>query len=204
MNVTRTPNHPIEPLFLARWSPRAFDRSPMPAEDLLTILEAGRWAPSAFNIQPWLFLFALRDDAHWAEFLSVLDPFNQQWAGEASALVFLLSDRVVPGDANRPEATSNYNSFDAGAAWMQIALQSTSLGYVSHAMAGLDFDKGRSALNVPDRFRLEIGIAVGQQRDPANLPDELRQRETPSDRLPLNRIAVRGPYTGQVDTIAAA
>jgi len=51
--ISRQPDHPIDPLFLERWSPRAFDGSVMPQDDLLTVFEAARWAPSAFNTQPW-------------------------------------------------------------------------------------------------------------------------------------------------------
>lgn len=139
----------------------------------------------------------------WTNFLTVLDPFNQQWASDASALIFLLSDTVISGDGDRPEAPSSYNSFDAGAAWLQIALQATAMGYAAHAMAGLDFDKGRVALNIPDRFRLEVGIAIGRRGEPADLPDELRLRETPSGRMPLKDIATRGPYTALPRSIAA-
>ncbi len=43
---------PIDPLFLERWSPRAFLPEALPQEALLTMLEAARWAPSAYNEQP--------------------------------------------------------------------------------------------------------------------------------------------------------
>jgi nitroreductase len=43
----RTAGHPISKLFLDRWSPRAFDGQPVPRADLMTMLEAARWAPSA-------------------------------------------------------------------------------------------------------------------------------------------------------------
>ena len=48
MNVNgRTAEHPIDPLFLERWSPRAFTAEPMPHETLMTMLEAARWAASS-------------------------------------------------------------------------------------------------------------------------------------------------------------
>src|SRR3954452_10072684 len=90
----RQPDHPVDPLFLARWSPRAFDGSELPEEDLLTLFEAARWAPSAFNSQPWRFLYARRGDENWPLFLSLLIPWNQSWAHSASALVYILSDTL--------------------------------------------------------------------------------------------------------------
>src|SRR5690606_29985162 len=73
----RSPDYPIEPLFVARWSPRAFDASPMPEEDLLRVMEAARWAPSAFNVQPWRFLYALRGDPCFDAWLDLLHDFNR-------------------------------------------------------------------------------------------------------------------------------
>lgn len=203
MQRTRSPDHPVEPLFLSRWSPRAYDASPLPEADLLSILEAGRWAPSAYNVQPWRFLYARRDDDLWSYFLSVLDPLNSRWARDASALIFLLSDTVMPGDGDRPEAISHYNSFDAGAAWAQIALQATALGYAAHAMAGLVFEEAPKVLLFPARYKLEIAISIGRRADPAGLPDDLKADEMPSGRIPLDQIAFAGRFPAVPATIAA-
>lgn len=203
MSNSRKPEHAVDQLFLSRWSPRAYDASNIPEQDLLTILEAGRWAPSAYNIQPWRFLYAHRADAHWHAFTSLLDRFNRQWATEASALIFVLSDTIMPGDGNRPDAPSNYNSFDAGAAWAQIALQATALGYAAHAMAGLIFESAPQVLAMPDRYRLEVAIAIGRRADVARLPKDLQSKEMPSERMPLDQIAFRGRFLRRPDAIAA-
>lgn len=194
MTTQRTPDYPIEPLFLNRWSPRAYDASSMPAADLFTILEAARWAPSAFNVQPWRFLYSHREDAHWQNFLTLLDPFNADWAQHASVLLFVLSDTVMPGDDNRPDKLSNYHSFDTGAAWAQLALQATSLGYQAHAMAGIYFDKSRENLIVPERYQVEIAIAIGKRAAPSMLLEELQEREQPSQRFSVNEIAFAGAF----------
>ena len=61
----RASDHPIDAMFLQRWSPRAFMEDAISERDLLTILEAARWAPSSFNAQPWRFLYARRGTSHW-------------------------------------------------------------------------------------------------------------------------------------------
>jgi len=190
----REPDHPIDNLFLQRWSPRAYDASPMPLADLLTMLEAARWAPSAFNIQPWRFLYATRGDAWWDSYLGLLDPFNASWAIHASALVFTVSDTVIPGNGSSLPKPSTTHSFDTGAAWAQLALQSTALGYQAHAMAGIHFDEVRRQLRVPDYYRIEIAVAIGRQTTPTHLPPALQQREVPSSRLPLDAIAFVGRF----------
>ncbi|MCB9603712.1 MAG: nitroreductase family protein [Sandaracinus sp.] len=188
----RSPDYPIDPLFVARWSPRAFDASPMPEEDLLRAMEAARWAPSAFNVQPWRFLYALRDDPCFDAWLDLLDEFNRSWARHASALVFLLSDTLLryQGDTS----PSRSHSFDAGAAWAQLALQATQLGYHAHGMAGLDFARAREQLGVPSDFHLEMAIAIGRRAAPSALPEALRQREQPSPRRPTIESAFRGGF----------
>ena len=194
MIMERIPDHPVEPIFLDRWSPRAYGATSMPALDLLTILEAARWAPSAFNLQPWRFLYSHRDDAHWNAFLGLLDPFNSSWARHASALVFVLSDTLIPGDGDGPQKRSRTHSFDAGAAWAQLALQATSLGYQAHAMAGIYFDQSYKDLIVPERYRVEIAVAIGKRADPSVLPEELQDRELPSQRLTVHEIAFSGTF----------
>lgn len=192
----RFTENPVDPIFLDRWSPRAFDASEMPEADLHTLFDAARWAPSAYNYQPWRFLYARRGDANWETFLSLLVPFNAGWAKNASALVFILSDTLMhTGDPDQP-FPSHSHSFDAGAAWAQLALQATRMGYQAHGMTGLDFDSARAALAVPDRFRIEAAAAIGRRIDPENLPDELRARETPSDRKPIAEIAHAGGFPG--------
>ena len=193
----RRPDHPIDSLFLERWSPRAFDGSDLPDEDLLTIFEAARWAPSAFNSQPWHFLYARRGDANWARFLSLLIPWNQSWAHSASVLAFIVSDSLPFTDKTTGEpAPSTTHSFDAGAAWACLALQATRMGYFAHGMSGIQHDLARIELGLPERFHLNAACVIGRIGDPAILDDRLRAREAPSDRKPLAELVFRGNFPG--------
>jgi len=191
---TRQPAHPADPLFLDRWSPRAFDAAPMPEADLHILFEAARWAPSAFNSQPWRFLYARRDDPAWPLFLSLLIPWNQGWAHSASALVYILSDTLPFTGKDGAPAASHTSSFDAGAAWACLALQATKLGYQAHGMSGIDLDRARAELRVPERFRIEAAAAIGRLGDPATLSEKLRAREVPSDRRPLADTVFHGRF----------
>ena len=191
MTTNRQTDTALDPMFLHRWSPRAFDGSVMSAEDLRTILDAGRWAPSSFNYQPWRFLYATRDDAaNWDRFLDLLIPFNAVWAKDASALLFILSEMTM----GAPDKPSHSHSFDAGAAWAAIALQAHLLGYHAHGMVGIDMEKTRTELAIPDGFRIEAAVAIGRMGDPANLPEKLQAREQPSDRKPLEELAYSGNF----------
>lgn len=186
----RTPDHSILPLFLDRWSPRAFDPRPIDDESLMTLFEAARWAPSSFNSQPWRFAYAKREDACWEDFLGALIPFNQSWVQNASALVYVLSDTKM--DQKGERVPSHSHSFDVGAAWMALALQATAMGLIAHGMTGVDFEAARKVVNAPDEFRVEAAIAIGYQGDKALLPEALQQREVKSGRRPLSETVFNG------------
>jgi nitroreductase len=194
MSEPRSADPRVEPLFLERWSPRAFDASVLPDEDLMVIFDAARWAPSAYNLQPWRFLYAKREDADFARLLDLLVPFNRSWAENASVIILVASDTLVPGPEDQAPRTSHSHSFDAGAAWAVLALQARRMGYDTHGMTGVDFAKARAALEVPDRFRLEAAIALGRRGDKASLPEALQGRETPSGRHPVESFAFRGGF----------
>jgi len=182
----------IVPLIVDRWSPRAFDGTPLPADDLDVIFEAAGWAPSAFNYQPWRFLYAAHGDANWDHFVSLLMPFNAAWAKSAGALVFIVSDTQMRGPNGAQPSRSH--SFDAGAAWALLALQATALGYHTHGMAGVDFARAQAELGVPDDFRIEAAVAIGRRASADILPEPLREREVPSGRHPVARIAIAGAF----------
>ncbi|WP_380879302.1 NAD(P)H-flavin oxidoreductase [Sphingomonas sp. DBB INV C78] len=193
MTTGRQTDTALESMFLDRWSPRAFDASLMPGKDLRTILDAARWAPSSFNYQPWRFLYATRDDtANWSRYLDLLMPFNAIWAKEASVLLFILSETTM----GAPDKPSYSHSFDAGAAWAAIALQSHLLGYHAHGMVGIEMDQTRATLHIPDDFRIEAAVAIGRLGDPASLPEKLQAREVPSGRKSLDEIAYPGTFRG--------
>lgn len=190
----RTADHPIDPIFLERWSPRAFTGEDLPQEVLMRLLEAARWAPSSSNVQPWRFLYARRSSPHWDRFFGLLIEFNQSWCKDAGALLVVVSSEtmVPPG---KHEAVPSYTySFDTGAAWGYLALQALKEGWHAHGMAGFDMPRAAFELGVPPGFRVEAMIAVGRLGDPATLPEKLRDRETPSPRKPIAEFAFEGGF----------
>ena len=190
----RTPEHAIDPQFHSRWSPRAFTGEEIPVETLLGLFEAARWAPSALNAQPWRFVFARRGTMAFERFVATLAPPNQQWATKAAALVAIVSHELItlPGQ-DRPVPSASH-SFDAGAAWAQLALQAHLWGWATHAMGGFDRDQAREVLHLPPDHRVEVFAAIGRQGDPATLPEWARLREKPNGRKPLAELVREGAF----------
>jgi len=190
----RTAEHPIAPLFLERWSPRAFVEQALTKTELMTILEAGAWAPSSYNSQPWRFLFAIRDTPSWPKFLGLLIEFNQSWAKRAGALVVIVSSETMRPPGSDKDVPAYSHSFDAGAAWAQIALQASLLGFQAHGMVGFDIPRATVELNVPAGFRVEAAVAIGKPGDKSILPEGLAAREAPSPRKKLAESALEGGF----------
>lgn len=190
----RIADHPIDDIFLNRWSPRAFTGEEISEHSLRTMFEAARWAPSGYNSQPWRFIYARRDNAYWDTLLGLLIPFNQSWAKTASALVFIVSAETMemPGQEGKVPAYSH--SFDAGAAWMSMALQASSMGWAAHAMTGVDFDAAYKALKIPAGYRIEAAVAIGRKGPTDQLPEALQAREVPNGRKPVTDFASEGEF----------
>lgn len=193
----RQSQYPVDKLFVERWSPRAFTGETIPQAQLLTILEAGRWAPSSYNAQPWRFIYALPGTPAWQALFGTLIEFNQQWTAKASALVLLVSanESAPYGGPSQPNPS---HSLDAGAAWANVALQAHLSGWAAHGMTGFDKEAARTAFAVPDGFTIEQVFAIGRRSDDVSgLPESVRGAETPNQRKPLEEIVAEGRFNFQ-------
>ncbi|MBV1829850.1 nitroreductase family protein [Komagataeibacter sp. AV436] len=189
----RQSDTPVARLILDRWSPRAFTPAPIAEAELLALLDAGRWAPSAYNSQPWRFIYARRDTPEWERFLSWLIPFNHGWAQHASALVYVASHTVMSGRAEPVPAPTH--AFDAGAAAVLIQLQASTAGWAAHPVSGFDQERARAGLELPEDYALNAAIVIGRQGEAKSLPESLQEREKPSGRRPLHQLAFQGRFT---------
>ncbi len=190
ISMIRKPEYEIHPIILGRWSPRAMTGEEILDEDLMPLFEAARWAPSSYNNQPWRFIYAKRNTEYWQKFLELMVEFNQSWAKNAAILVVVASHKNFEFNG-KPSRTHN---FDAGAAWENLALEGSSRGFVVHGMEGFDYDKARTALEIPDDYDIECMIAIGVMGKKEDLPKELQDKEIPSTRKPLKDIIMEGGF----------
>lgn len=190
----RTTKYPINDRFLERYSPRAMSGETISKEELMTLFEAARWAPSASNIQPWRFIYAMRDTPEFETILSFLVQFNQDWAKKSAALIVVISQKTSTGSKGETREIPTH-SFDAGSAWENLALQASEMNLIAHGMAGMDYKLAKDKLGVPDDYNVEMMIAIGKHGKIEDLPEPLRARETPSDRKPLKEIVFKGKFS---------
>ena len=185
-------DHPVLDVIAERWSPYGLDSRPVPGDDLLSILEAARWAASSFNEQPWRFIVATSEDTDlYNRVRSCLVEANQTWAGQAPVLML----GVIKKTFTHNSTPNSVALHDLGLAAATLTLEATARGLSVHQMAGILPDRAREEFAVPEDFDVVTAIAIGYAADPSSLPDALRERDTqPRVRKPLGDIVFGGEW----------
>jgi len=129
---------------------RRFSGEKVSYNDLISIVEMARWAPSIGNIQPWEMIIV--DDPLEILKLSRLHPYGRVF-DKAGALIFVVTD---------PEQ-SPHHIVDGGCLLAYLALASSIKGY-SILLINLNNDPViRDELNIPPTKYLLGLIAVGKE-----------------------------------------
>ncbi|HLI01890.1 MAG TPA: nitroreductase family protein [Acidimicrobiales bacterium] len=163
----------------ARRNVRSFTDRPIAEADLERILDAGRRAPSARNLQPWDFV-VVTDRAELQELAKVWQSAGHI-AGSAATAVLVLRD---PADERR----AMLDQFDLGQATLAMAVTAADLGIGSgHASVG-DQDLARRLLGLPEGRYAAYLLAFGY---PADRP--LAPIRRPA-RRPLEDVVHRGKW----------
>src|ERR671921_880302 len=187
---TRQSTYNINPLILNRWSPRSMTDEELDDDTIMSLFEAGRWAPSSYNNQPWRFIYAKRNTESWIKLFDLLYEGNKVWAKNAAALGVVISRKNFEYN-NKPSVT---HQFDAGAACENLALEAVDLGIATHAMEGFDHQKAKTNLGIPESYNVMAMIAIGKRGPKENLTPKLQEAEFPSDRKPLTEIVMEGYF----------
>jgi nitroreductase len=174
MSMQAVTDHPVHALIARRWSPYAFADRPVPADDLRSLFEAVRWAPSSYNEQPWGYLVATKDDAAGhARLVSCLVEGNQVWA-KAAPVLALGCTRLTFARDGRPNPAAVH---DLGLASANLVLEATARGLLVHQMIGILPDRAREVYQVPEGVLPLTGLAIGYLAGPEVLPEKLRDRD---------------------------
>ena len=167
-------DYPIFDLIAERWSPRALSSKAIPADTLRSILEAARWAPSCFNVQPWSYILATQENPEeHRRMAECLVPANRLWAEKAPVLMIgVASLRFAQNGQPNP-----HGPHDLGLATANLTLQALTMGIMVHQMGGILADKIRETYQVPRDCKPMTGIALGYPGDLNDLPEALQEKE---------------------------
>lgn len=189
--ITQTP---IDETLANRWSGRAYDANKTVSQtQIISMLEAARWAPSCFGDQPWRFIVWDKntDQLIWQKAFDCLVPGNQAWVKDAPVLVLVCADTLF-GHNQKPNRWAQY---DTGAAAENLCLQASSIGLMAHQMGGFDADKARAEFAIPEQYIAMAMVSVGYAADIATLEGEILARETAErKRKPLNELFFKGTW----------
>lgn len=144
---------------MARRSVRTYEPAAIPDEDLRTILEAARQAPSAANRQPLHFV-VVRDS-----------ELKRQVANACSQQHWLAQADVIVVGAAFPSQSSKWYSVDAAIALQNLVLAATALGYGTCWIGAFAEDAVKEVVGLPEDARVVALTPVGKPADrPAARP----------------------------------
>lgn len=176
----------ITDIIINRHSPRAFSSKEVEPEKLKEIFELTRWAPSAYNAQPWKFIYATKKDTDiYNKMLESLIDFNKSWAKNAPVLILTVAAKKFEHNG-KDNPTSQY---DLGQSVAYLTLAASAQGLHLHQMSGFSVEKAISLFNIPEKYLPVSIIALGYKGDLSVLPEDLQKMENnPRSRKSVNEI----------------
>ena len=157
-----------------RYSTVIFSSKQVEEEKLISLFEAARWAPSAFNEQPWRFILGINgQDENYQKIYDCLMTANQRWAKYAPVLVISLS-RVISDVTNKPNRFAQY---DTGMAVGNLLTQATAMGLMVHQMGGFSVTNVKKYFEIGDEYEVMAVMAIGYKGDVNLFPEYLQDIE---------------------------
>lgn len=175
-----------------RFSPMIFSDQQIANEDLYSLFEAARWAPSSFNSQPWRFIYAKRTDTEeFNNLLSCLNDYNTIWAQTCSVLVLIATKINFELDGK----TDELSLYSTGMAVGNLLAQATSHGILAHQMGGYSRETAARVTLLPKDYMPVAMMALGYLGDISKLNDDMRKRaEQPRTRFDFDKIVMKGEW----------
>jgi nitroreductase len=189
-----TPEHDIQDLISARWSPYVFAPDALEPDDLCALFEAARWSASSYNEQPWSFIVATREQPEeHGRILECLVESNQAWAAAAPVLVLCITSTNFARNGKANKAAEH----DLGLATAALMLEATARGLGVHAMIGILPERARELFAIPEGQRPLTALAIGKhaRSDSGASPEKLLERDrTPRARKALSDFVFSGRW----------
>ena len=163
------PDYPIIAEIANRFSPRYFLDKKVEIDDINSIFEAARLAPSGWNFQPWYFYWTKKEDTSYNKIISCLTKYNR-FAKTAPVLIIACFIKKFKG-------RKTYYRHDLGAAVMSLVLQAQHLGYYCRQMGDFNKNKLVKLFNIDINHFPFVIIALGKLGDYKNIDNKLLERE---------------------------
>ena len=163
------PKYPVIKEIADRFSPRYFAGDKVKINDINSIFEAARFAPSGWNFQPWYFYWGEKGTASFDKIASCLGKYN----GFARTAPIL----IVACFIKKTKGKKSYYRHDLGAAVMSLVLQAQYLGYYCRQMGKFNAGKLKKIISFDSEHHPFVVIALGKLGDYIDIDDKLLKRE---------------------------
>lgn len=150
-----------------RYSLRNYQEKQVEKEKILTVLEAGRLAPSAVNYQPLRYIVVTDPD----KISKVLESYPRKWIQNVPAII------VVCGDHNQSwkrKDGKDHCDIDAAIAISHMTLAATEIGLGTCIVCAFDAKLCHENLNLPENLEVEALLPIGYPAD-ENIPEKKRK-----------------------------
>jgi len=166
-------------LIKKRRSVRKYRNQPINDGDLQKILEAGRWAPSGANLQPWR-LIVVQDKALIKQIgaFCYFGLIKSRHVGEAATVI------IICGDSRSMGNTWEKDCMIAGT---NMTLMATALGIGSCWIGAFNELEIKNVINIPDYLKIIALISLGYASHPVS----------PPPRLPLEEMVYYNTYSNR-------
>lgn len=153
-----------------RRSVRSYLPDTVPEEIIERILEAGRLAPSAGNIQPWHFI--------------LVTDINKRQALSAGRFAKFVSEApvVIVGCGNE-RASPKWYAVDTAIAMQNMVIAATSEGLGSCWVGSFDEREVRNILKIPDEYRVIAMLTIGYPHESLDPLEKVVKAVRPRKRL---------------------
>jgi nitroreductase len=158
----------LKEALLERRSVRQFKEQVVEIELLRELLHAGIWAPTAGNIQPWIFICVTKPAR--IHNIQVVSP---GMLGNPQALICVCSDRKLAFD-KAGKGGSSLALFDCAMAAQNIMLRAYDLGLATCVIRSFNQNAVRELLSAPEHVVPELLINIGY---PVRIPTKPGRRE---------------------------
>jgi len=146
-----------------RKSVRSYDDRPVPTNVLEKILEAGRTAPSASNVQPW-------------HFIIVTDLQKRTALSAGKYAKFLKTTPVVIAGLGDREASPEWHVVDVTIAMENMVLAATAEGLGTCWIGSFHESEVKAALSIPDKWEVVAMLALGYEKEKMDITRAIAKR----------------------------
>ncbi|RLG89285.1 MAG: nitroreductase family protein [Thermoprotei archaeon] len=170
-----------------RRSIRLFKGDEVNDEKIIKILDAGRWAPSGGNIQPWRYI-VVKDK----NIIKLIKMFSPGMFSEPPVLIVICSDKKEAFERGGVLGRDYLSIVDCAMAAQNMMLAAYALGLGTCVIKSFNSKAIREILEIPNHVEPELIIALGY---PAEKP-------TPPPRKPLSDITFLNRYQKRWEKVA--